>query len=122
MTRDRYKILIVDDNDEMRQALSILLQVRDLQVLACASPSEAFEAATSWKPNAMVLDIDLPTKSGFDLYRELRAAGHAVPAVFITGNASDVGLDRAAEFNATVLQKPFASGVLFAALDKALSK
>jgi DNA-binding response OmpR family regulator len=102
------RILVVDDEPHIVDVVSAYL-VREGHVVSTASDGEAALArARADAPDLIVLDVMLPLRSGFDVLRELRAAGS--PAAVILLTARDDVIDRVAglEIGADdYLTKPF---------------
>lgn len=69
MTRN---ILIVDDNQHLREILARMLRFSGYEISQAASGSEAVKTAISVKPNLILLDIDLPDMKGSEVARALR--------------------------------------------------
>ena len=82
------KVLIVEDDEASRRAVSSLLeQAEDIEVVAVESPQEALEALDGGDIDLLVLDLTLPDRDGFDLLEDLRGVAelHALPIVIHTG-------------------------------------
>ena len=69
MTRN---ILIVDDNQHLREILTRMLRFSGYEISQAASGSEAVKTAISAKPHLILLDIDLPDMRGADVARAIR--------------------------------------------------
>jgi CheY-like chemotaxis protein len=70
---DKYEILVVDDDPDIRDALTMVLENNGYIVRTCKNGKEALEALKIRKPAAMVLDIMMATDTeGFDLAFELK--------------------------------------------------
>lgn len=74
-TASPLRILLVDDNVDVLDSFTVLLDMHGYQVLACSHPVDALEAAPSFEPDICILDIGLPCMSGHELARRLLAAG-----------------------------------------------
>jgi len=79
-------ILIVDDDEEVRLALSELLQSVHLDAVCFDSARELLEATLPDRAGCLVLDVRMPGSSGLDFQRHLAASGNGKPIVFITGH------------------------------------
>ena len=86
MTSQSYeaKLLVVDDEPNIRELLSTSLRFAGFEVVAAANGREALEAAESHNPDLAVLDVMLPDMDGFTVTRKLRASGRFFPVVFLT--------------------------------------
>jgi FixJ family two-component response regulator len=79
-------ILVVDDDEEVRLALSELLLSVDLDVVCFGSARELQESTLPDRRGCLVLDVRMPGSSGLDFQRHLATSGNAKPIVFITGH------------------------------------
>ena len=86
MTSQSYeaKLLVVDDEPNIRELLSTSLRFAGFEVVAAANGREALEAAEAHNPDLVVLDVMLPDMDGFTVTRKLRASGRLFPVVFLT--------------------------------------
>ncbi|MDR5740207.1 PAS domain-containing protein [Caballeronia sp. LZ016] len=84
--RKNLKILIVDDNRDAADSLSLVCQSEGHATRTCYGPEEAIQQALSFQPDVALLDIGLPQMDGYELAGRLRAKGHTVPVLIaITG-------------------------------------
>ena len=88
---DGLRVIIVDDETESRELLTVMLMQHGAEVKACASAAEALEEIERWQPHVLVSDIGMPDEDGYALIRKLRAReparGGNIPAVALTGYA-----------------------------------
>jgi len=110
------KILIVDDDDDLRESLvDQLLLHEEFDVLSAATPSKGLELAESERIDLILLDVDMPELDGREMCKKLRRAGFKSPIIMLTGQDSDadtiLGLDAGANDYVT---KPFRFAVLLA--------
>jgi DNA-binding response OmpR family regulator len=102
-----FRLLVVEDDPELRLALSRGLGEEGFEVRAVANAAAAMEQAEE-PPDALLIDIGLPDADGRDLCQALRARGVDAPVLFLT--ARDAVTDRLAGFNAggdDYVTKPF---------------
>ena len=78
------RLLVVDDEPNIRELLSTSLRYAGFEVTAAANGREALDAAEEFQPDLAVLDVMLPDMDGFTVPRRLRAAGRHFPVVFLT--------------------------------------
>ncbi|RJT95278.1 DNA-binding response regulator [Arthrobacter frigidicola] len=78
------KLLVVDDEPNIRELLSTSLRFAGFEVVAAGNGREALAAAEAHNPDLAVLDVMLPDMDGFTVTRRLRAAGRHFPVVFLT--------------------------------------
>ncbi len=111
------RILLVEDNDDSRHLLGLLLRQNGHEVVTAADLASGRRAAVQHAIDLLISDIELPDGTGLDLMRELSARG--VPGIAMSGFASsdDIVLSREAEF-AEHLAKPIAIDALLAAIDR----
>jgi two-component system CheB/CheR fusion protein len=116
-------IYVVDDDDSIRGAIRAVLE-DDGRAVEDFDTCEAFLAAFHpGRAACLVIDAYLPGMNGLILLRRLREAGHALPAIMITGN-SDVAIAvEAMKAGATdFIEKPISRVELLASVDHALER
>jgi len=79
------KILIIDDDRVLRQALAAALQVEGYAVAEAADGSEGLTKALKTVFDLIVLDVVLPSLGGLEICRRLREAGRQVPVIVVSG-------------------------------------
>jgi len=114
---DRMRILIVDDDRALRDALRRALVLGGYDTVPVEDGESALAEVARSEPDAVVLDIGLPDIDGLEVCRRLRGAGNRVPVLMLTardGVADRIdGLDAGAD---DYLMKPFDVGELQARL------
>jgi two-component system response regulator MprA len=111
------KLLIVEDDRELRELLTRGLGEEGFDVRAVALGGEALRSAREREPDAIVIDIGLPDTDGRDVCQALRAEGSRAPVLFLT--ARDAVTDRLAGFSAggdDYVVKPFSFDEVIARL------
>jgi FixJ family two-component response regulator len=83
---DRPLVVIVDDDDDVRDSLQELMLSVGLDVCCFASPRELLEAELPERPGCLVLDVRMPGSSGLDLQHQLASRGNPKPIIFLTGH------------------------------------
>ncbi|MGE3621381.1 MAG: response regulator transcription factor [Acidimicrobiia bacterium] len=78
------RLLLVDDEDNLRSMLQAALRHNGFDVEAVANGRAALEAAADGKPDLILLDVMLPDLDGFEVCRRLRAEGNRAPVLFLT--------------------------------------
>src|SRR5436190_3005113 len=119
----RRSVLVVEDDDELREVLGRGLREEGFGVEAAATGARALALVERTSPDAVVIDIGLPDSDGRDLCQALRARGVEAPVLFLT--ARDALVDRIAGFDAggdDYLAKPFAFVELAARLQALLRR
>lgn len=109
------KILVVDDEPAVRDAVQRALRLESYEVQACADGSEALKNLALSSPDLIVLDVLMPGVDGLEVCRRLRKAGDSTPILMLT--ARDAVADRVEGLDAGAddyLIKPFALDELLA--------
>ncbi|HEX7252346.1 MAG TPA: response regulator [Thermoanaerobaculia bacterium] len=115
------RILVVEDDRAMREALTRILGVAGFCVSAFPSAEALLESGVSAEAACLVLDIHLPGISGFELHRRITEGNTSVPVIFITGVDDDATREKAARAGADAyLAKPFPGRSLIDAVTAAL--
>ena len=84
------KILLVDDDDDLREALSEqLVMTEDFDVFEAANGSEAMSKAKDAIYDLVILDVGLPDTDGRELCRLMRKQGVKSPIMMLTGHDGD---------------------------------
>jgi DNA-binding response OmpR family regulator len=86
---ESYRVLIIEDDDDSREALRLQMEMWNNDVRMAATAEEALRAADSFKPHIVLCDIGLPGMDGFQLLGPLRArlAGQRTVFAALTGHA-----------------------------------
>ena len=115
------RILVVDDEPEIRAFVSDALDVFGYQVTAVADAQEAFAAAATTRFDLVLSDLRLPGLRGWDFVAKLRTVDPALAIVMLTGAApEDDALRRVREAGVPILHKPVRLLQLQAVLTQAL--
>jgi CheY-like chemotaxis protein len=121
VAKARCTVLIIDDEEQVRDVLARTLISAGYEVRVAADGRQALETVQSTpRPDAIVLDLLMPVMSGFEVLSALRVVpGWAeIPVVVLSGTADytaeHLGVD-------VLLQKPFASKALTAAVEAAIA-
>jgi DNA-binding response OmpR family regulator len=104
------RILVVDDEDSVRQLFQIVLQHEGYEVILATNGAEALIAAHREKPDLIILDWMMPVMDGMSTLRQLRgdAATSQIPILMLTARQSDSDTHAALVEGADVyLTKPF---------------
>ncbi|MGH7443056.1 MAG: response regulator, partial [bacterium] len=123
MADERAKILVVEDEEGLRELLKAALGRLGHSVLACESAEAALKALADYEPEVVLTDLRLPGMSGEDLLRRLKFLRPALPVVVLSGYGKakdivEVIRDGAEDY----LSKPVAPGDLEVVLLKAVKK
>jgi len=111
------RILVVDDEEEVRASLRLALELEDHEVVAAADGRDALGALADTPVDAMLLDVSMPGMDGLELCRRLRADGSRLPILMLTArDAVDDRVDGLEAGADDYLPKPFALRELLARL------
>jgi FixJ family two-component response regulator len=112
-------ILVVEDDEGMRRAIDRLLRVEGFETALFDSAEALLAAGVALNARCLVVDIQLPGLSGFDLQRHLVSAGIALPVIYITAHDTPRVRQRALASGRGYLVKPFSSEALVNAVTRA---
>ena len=86
------KILIVDDEEDIRLYLSTLLGDQGYETVLAKDGGEAWKQVEANSPDLITLDISMPEKSGIKFYREMKADDRwkKIPVIIVTGVSEDM--------------------------------
>jgi two-component system KDP operon response regulator KdpE len=110
------RILVVDDEPQMRRALQTALTAHGYTVETAENGSLGLAAVATWVPDAVVLDLVMPVMDGFEVLRQMRVWTD-VPVIVLSARGQEpdkvIALDQGAD---DYLTKPFGMGELLARL------
>jgi len=78
------RVLVVDDEPSIVDAISMTLRHQGYSVEAAESGKDALAMVTKWRPDVIVLDVMLPDVDGFEVARRLSADNEPVPILFLS--------------------------------------
>lgn len=125
------KILVTDDDQDIRDSLQTILEAQDYTVVTAADRAEGMEKIRNEKPDLMILDVMMTAMDdGFEMARELKQDPElkSIPILMLTGIEGEIGM----EFKSTAgdpkwnpvdgfLSKPVDPDTLLAEVAKLLS-
>jgi len=108
------KILVIDDEEQIRRALKSILSARHYDVILAVDGDEGIDLAIDHTPDLIVLDLTLPGMSGLEVCRELRTWYNG-PILVLSVRSGDPDKIDALDLGADdYLTKPFSAGELLA--------
>jgi FixJ family two-component response regulator len=114
-------IHVVDDEEDVRNGVRLLLRSNGHTVRAYASPVSFLEQYRHTEPGCLLLDVRMPEMTGMELQQQLIRRGIATPIVFISGHGDIPMAVRAVQAGALdFLEKPFSEEALLACITRAL--
>src|SRR5579864_1725536 len=118
------KILTIDDDESVRQALTVSLKLllQDVEVLQADDGESGLERFFDTNPDLVLLDVNMPRMSGFEVLREIRRVSD-VPVIMLTARDEDMDQVRGFELGADeYLHKPIRHATLVARIKSALRR
>lgn len=113
MSDQRKKILVVDDEEDVRLFLQDFLMERDLDVEAAGSGTEALEKMTSQPADIVLLDVMMPAMDGLECLQHIKKKYPETSVIMITALKDEVKIAQAKKFGAlNYIVKPFSLSYL----------
>jgi len=107
MTKEKIKILLVDDEKEFVNTLSERIHMRELGAEIALNGEEALKIVDNEVPDVMVLDLRMPGIDGMEVLRRVKKTYPDVQVIILTGHGSDKDEEEAIRLGAfDYLQKP----------------
>ncbi|HKO79881.1 MAG TPA: response regulator [Chitinophagaceae bacterium] len=117
---NKAEILIIDDEEQIRNLLEITLRTNNYNVTQAATAKEGIIMASNHPPDLIILDLGLPDKDGLTVLQELRQ-WHTNPIIILSVQNSEDIIIKALDAGANdYLSKPFRTGELLARIRSAL--
>lgn len=119
------KILVIDDEEWLREMIHLALQQRGFEVIEAANGADGIELARKELPDLILCDINMAKLDGFQTLQALRyeAPTAAIPFILMTGLADNASMRHGMDLGADdYLPKPFTTDGLYAAVDARLKK
>jgi FixJ family two-component response regulator len=116
-------IYLIDDDEAVRDSLTILLESHGYKVTSFASAAEFTKAYKFDGKGCLLLDHHLPGVTGLDFLASPAGAALDLPVILITGGSNEVIRDRATALGVAVFfEKPVTEQPLLAAIEKAIGQ
>lgn len=119
------KILVIDDEKDILDLVEYNLKQNGYKVACVATGEEALDAARSYKPDLILLDLMLPGVDGFDVCKDLKSQPDTqeIPVIMLTAKSEDIDVVTGLELGADdYITKPFSPRVLIARVRAILRK
>ncbi|MGZ3661188.1 MAG: response regulator, partial [Bdellovibrionota bacterium] len=114
-------ILIVDDEEDLREAIAFDFRRKKYQVLLAASGNEAFKLIEKTQVDVVISDVRMPDGDGISLLERIKTRDPWIPVVMLITGFADISLEEAYDKGADVVfSKPFERNALFGAVSRAL--
>jgi len=121
------RVLVVEDDDDTRELLKVLLETQGGAVTVTSSVQEALSAYDRSRPNVIVADIGMPDYNGYTLIGRVRARdrerGNIVPAIALTAFTTAIDRDTVLSAGFQVhMPKPFEPSRLISVISELAAK
>jgi DNA-binding response OmpR family regulator len=120
-----HKILIIEDEDTIRENIGEMLRADDFIVIEAENGRLGIQMALKENPNLIICDVMMPECDGYDVMGELvnHATTHLIPFIFLTAKTTKEDLRRGMDLGADdYLTKPFTRKELLSAVNTRLAK
>ena len=119
---EKYKILIVEDDSDLREGLSFFFSSDGYDVLETETKKEGLQEIKKGGCDLVLLDCNLPDGTGFELCKEVRSYSN-IPIIMLTARDTELDEIKALELGVNdYLSKPFSLGVLKARMKRILQE
>ena len=117
---NKYKVLVVEDEDNIMNLVSALLETNDYQVITAKTYASAKALYTSYIPDVVILDLGLPDKDGMTLLKDIRTSS-LTPVIILSARSNEADKVYALDAGANdYVTKPFGSAEFLARVRSAL--
>jgi len=116
-------ILVIDDDANLRDTLSVMLEREGFQPALAADGRSGFEQAIELKPQLILVDLSMPRLSGAEVCRQLRERGMKTPVIVLSASAGEIDKVQLLEIGADdYIVKPFGIRELLARIRAVLRR
>jgi DNA-binding response OmpR family regulator len=119
------KLLVVEDEDDIRELIAFNLEMSNFEVLKAKSGEEAIQIAEKEIPDTIILDVMLPGIDGFEVCRYLKknVSTKEIPVIMLTARSEDSDVVTGLELGADdYITKPFSPRILIARVHAAVRR
>jgi len=109
-------ILVIDDDDIVRDSVRVLLETRNFTVTDFASADAFLRHEDGLAADCIVLDLHMPGMTGLELLKRLRTLGDQTPVILVTGRPDATTQAEARALGVPLLEKPISAQLLFATI------
>ncbi len=111
---NKYRILIIEDEENIRKFVSALFEANDYKVLTAKTAKEGYQMFASHLPDLVILDLGLPDRDGTELLQDIRKE-RGTPVIVLSARSSENDKVEALDMGANdYVTKPFGSAELLA--------
>lgn len=113
------RVLVVDDERVIGKMLETAIRNRGHEARWIDNANDIVKEVEEYKPDVILLDINMPGKSGFEALKELKNSGNRTPVIVISVLSQDFNIEKAYEMGAVdYVIKPFSINYLIRKLEK----
>lgn len=119
------KILIAEDDQDIRELVTITLQFNGHEVVSAVDGAQAVEKAESESFDLILMDVRMPRMTGYEACRRLREmeSTREIPIIFLSAKGQEAEIQAGLQAGATqYILKPFAPDVLANRIDSVLAE
>ena len=121
MNNNRYKILVFEDESNIRSFAKAILEANEYQVIIADTCTNGIMMFSSHRPDLVLLDLGLPDKDGLDFIRIIRKQQETTPILVLSARAGETDKVEALDLGANdYITKPFGTAELLARVRAAL--
>jgi len=121
MTLLKKRILVIDDDLAVRESIKKVLNTTGYEVMTAADGQEAAERFAPGRVDLVVLDLNLPARSGWDVFEALTTQHPSVPIIIVTGMPNQYPTAVAAGVGA-LIEKPIEVATLLKTMEALLAE
>lgn len=117
MMADKHTILVVEDEEDLREIIIYNLNRDNFQTIGVETGEQAIEQAVRLKPDLIILDLMLPGMNGLDVCRQIKqdASTQAIPIIIVSAKGEEADIVSGLELGADdYIPKPFSPRILLA--------
>jgi len=115
-------IYVIDDDNEVRDSIRVLLELNDLQVRPYPSGTAFLQDGRPDSGSCVVCDMTMTGVTGLQVVEQLRREGNMVPVILIGGDVSSRALAMVERLGIAIIEKPFRPGELIARIRQSLGE
>lgn len=105
--KEKFRILLVEDEENLRSAIELNLDLEGYEVVSCNNGKKALELFKGAKFHLVVLDVMLPEIDGFKVCQTIRLSNNSTPVIFLTAKNSSQDRIQGLKLADDYLAKPF---------------
>ncbi len=118
-----HHILVIDDDENLRDTISLLLETEGFRVTTAADGTAGFDEAIRARPDLVLVDLRMPGMSGVEVCKQLRAAGTRTPIIVLSAVGDEIDKVLLLEIGADdYVVKPFGTRELLARIRAVLRR